>query len=109
MTEDLSEREGVPQLIHGLHSTYTNYHCRCDECREAHAFYHAERKIVQNQLMRYGLVHPPHGSASTYQNYSCRDDCPGNDAGVTCRQAASAQRVAYDRRKAAARKAAQHG
>ena len=94
------EREGVPLEEHGTLSAYCIRRCRCVECREFMAYYNAEAKIRRYNAMRAGEMHPPHGVASTYYNYLCRDDCP-EQAGRTCRDAASAQRKASGKRKAA--------
>lgn len=29
-------------MKHGNYSTYSNYHCRCDECRDAHKEWHRQ-------------------------------------------------------------------
>jgi hypothetical protein len=57
-------------LPHGTTSTYCNYGCRCDPCKEAQAksnAFHAAR--------RKGLpITGPHGVLSTYTNWGCRCD-----------------------------------
>ena len=56
-----------PLLRHGHRSTYNNYGCRCDACREANRLYHYS--LMEDLATREPRVH---GSVSTYRNWSCR-------------------------------------
>lgn len=63
----------IPDEIHGTVNGYTNYGCRCDDCRAA---VRAQRQ--KNKAARTAKPIPPrvHGTANGYGNYGCRcDDC----------------------------------
>ena len=61
-------------------STYTNWRCRCEGCRDAWAEYTRDRKAEREQEQRDVGVNPrlgehPPGRAfneNTYTNYGCR-------------------------------------
>lgn len=56
---------------HGTTSTYTNYGCRCDDCRVAWSAY---MRTASKRRHERGLEpgDPRHGKASSYSNYRCR-------------------------------------
>jgi hypothetical protein len=43
-TSTLPKADLPPYVFHGTPNAYTNYGCRCDLCREAHALYRSERR-----------------------------------------------------------------
>jgi hypothetical protein len=65
----------MPADDHGSASTYSNWHCRCEACRAAHAAKSAHRRIARRALLSQGAP-VSHGKASTYTNWGCRcRDC----------------------------------
>lgn len=65
----------VPSGAHG-HNGYTNYGCRCDDCRAGQAEYQKAYRSRASSRFASGEVDAPHGSRSTYTNYGCRcDEC----------------------------------
>jgi hypothetical protein len=58
---------------HGTASGYA-YGCHCADCRAAINAAVAERRAVNAEKLRLGLVDVPHGELNTYANYLCR--CP---------------------------------
>ena len=77
---------------HGTRTTYVNYRCRCDLCKQAHRDY--QREVVA--ALRH--CEPPenaHGKVSTYRNWACR--C------APCTQANTDACRAYNQRRKAAR------
>lgn len=53
---------------HGYLGSYS-CGCRCDDCREAHAVYRRNRRMLPWRAMKRELRH---GRRSTYVNYRCR-------------------------------------
>lgn len=74
------------ELGHGA-SRYSNYKCRCQECREAWSSYIQKRREQRVAYVRAnGLPDSVAHGASAYGNWGCR--C------VVCTKAHSAKRVA---------------
>jgi hypothetical protein len=65
---------GKPATHGGSGHTYTNYGCRCDECRKANARRYQRRKAERQVLVDTGQIPDTveHGSAATYNNWGCR-------------------------------------
>jgi hypothetical protein len=62
-------------FTHG-YSGYTNYRCRCPECREANRVHVAKRRTERRLLLAKDPTLAPHGMDSTYLNWGCRcSDC----------------------------------
>jgi hypothetical protein len=62
----------TPDTPHGRPSTYVNYRCRCQPCRDANAAY---MKYWRKQRTRRLLADPTlreHGTEQTYSNWGCR-------------------------------------
>ena len=57
---------------HGLYTTYSNWDCRCDPCREAWRTYCAARRAKKKSLVAAGDPSVPHGTATCYTNWGCR-------------------------------------
>lgn len=82
------------ERTHGKRSTYVNYGCRCEECREANAVYQVGANQRRKMRRLLGDVDATHGMSSTYDNYKCRcSEC------VAAKSARNAE--AYQKRKAA--------
>lgn len=61
--------ELIPERVHGTQNGYTNYGCRCSECRSAWA------KSVEEAKERRASRPVPehvHGTSNGYGNYKCR-------------------------------------
>lgn len=56
---------------HGTSNGYTNYGCRCEDCKTAHATTTRERKAARPPL---APDDPRHGLRSSYGNHKCRCD-----------------------------------
>lgn len=80
-------KEGLPpdDPRHGKATSYTNYGCRCDACREAQTKDMAQHRT---RMRAAGLPEgdPRHGTSNGYANYGCRCE--------TCRAGHSRRRVA---------------
>jgi hypothetical protein len=68
------KRRGRPPVDHG-HGDRRTYvkGCRCDDCREAHRVWCAERRAVWQQDPS-SADRAGHGKPSTYRNHACRCD-----------------------------------
>lgn len=66
------KRHGRPPVDHGHgdHRTYAKG-CRCDDCREAHRAWSAERRAAWKQDPS-AADRAGHGNPSTYKNLGCR-------------------------------------
>jgi hypothetical protein len=65
---------------HGSESTYGNWNCRCDGCRDAHARYNRKRRKERKAEIRQDPSLAVHGKRSTYLNWGCRcDACCGSE------------------------------
>jgi hypothetical protein len=63
---------------HGQNSTYSNWGCRCDECRAAHGEKMIEDRASRIARVEAGSPDVPHGTRSGYSNWGCRcDECRG--------------------------------
>lgn len=58
---------------HATKSSY-NYGCRCKACTRAAVDEVTQRRRLNAELLRRGLIAVQHGQLSTYTNYLCR--CP---------------------------------
>lgn len=67
----------MPESAHGTDGGYTNWNCRCDDCRDAHA----DCKVLANRRRASRRPDHVHGTWNGYVNYLCRCDA--------CREAAS--------------------
>lgn len=78
--------------IHGKYSTYVNWKCRCDECREASTKYHREGRLAAEERFRNRISDddPGHGTASFYKRGCKCSACKkaGNEARYKRRAAA---------------------
>lgn len=64
---------GTVEVEHGTLNAYTNYLCRCDECRAAQSRYaKAARDKRRRSLATAENV--PHGNMNTYVSWGCRCD-----------------------------------
>lgn len=54
---------------HGSYSTYQNWRCRCDACREANRLYHIRARERRKAKPRSEV---PHGTPGGYTNWGCR-------------------------------------
>lgn len=70
----------MAEIKHGLHWTYSDGLCRCDECREAKRVYVAARRRAS---LAAGTL--THGKRGTY------------DAGCRCHECTAARKAAYPR------------
>lgn len=82
MKLDIAPGDGDPR--HGTPNGYTNYACRCPDCRGANAAQHRGLKLRRDPARA-----PVHGRASTYGNWKCR-----------CRSCTTAWAVDHRERKA---------
>ena len=76
----MAMRQGDPLDIndrtderHGTLNGYTNYHCKCEDCRAVGRKHFRE---AAQRRRRDGLPagHPLHGTEGGYSNYACRSD-----------------------------------
>ena len=60
----------ISKIKHGSASTYVNYGCRCDDCKEK------MRQTVRDRKAAITPDDPRHGTAGFYSNHGCRcDEC----------------------------------
>lgn len=78
---------------HGSASTYTNWRCRCDACREAWRIEFARMRRNRTRWLRDDPTLAQHGTESTYTNWGCR--CAACTEGHR-----TYQRRAYQKRRA---------
>jgi hypothetical protein len=72
----------VPPHAHGRNG-YSNYRCRCDECRAANT---AAQSKYRDRLAQSDPDAIPHGTTNGYDNFRCRcDEC--RDAKAVARAA----------------------
>ena len=57
---------------HGSDSTYTNYGCRCEQCRAAHAIKCAKSAEDRAARLAADPTIRPHGDRNTYTGWGCR-------------------------------------
>ena len=71
MYNDLMARLLPDDPRHGSANAYTNYACRCDECRAGYSEYQVPRIQAKR---RTGLPpgHELHGTDNGYTNFGCR-------------------------------------
>lgn len=58
---------------HGTPGGYTNHHCKCDACKQAHAVAQARQRARRRQRLVDGFTGFTHG-ADGYQEWGCRCD-----------------------------------
>lgn len=81
--DPLHERENYGNPQHGTENMYGNHHCRCDECKTAHAVYTVARNhrlgyarprdVVFAERRAAALAKDNHGTAGRYK-LGCRCD-----------------------------------
>lgn len=60
----------IYKIKHGSASTYVNYGCRCDDCKEG------ARQKIRERKAAITPDDPRHGTAGFYTNHGCRcDEC----------------------------------
>lgn len=85
----------MTEITHGA-SSYTNYACPCDICREGHRLVAKQMRTdryAERVMMQRRLIHPraTHGALGGYLNFGCR--CASCTIANTQAQAARRQRA----------------
>lgn len=62
---------GAVPTVHNA-STYTNWGCRCDECKASWAAMIRARRFVRRDLIKADPSLAEHGNHNTYVNWMCR-------------------------------------